>query len=243
MSDIRIALVAEGPTDRIVIEAALRALVPCAFILTVLQPEKTLPELGNGWGGVLKWCVATGKRHAGSLDSDPTLQTFDIVVIHLDADVSTKQYLDCGPSIADLAAQRGWMALPLLVPCPPVAGICAQLQTAVAGWMAPACPGLKTIFCIPAASTGTWLASAVLPSGHTLLAGPLECKWALENQLSQLPKAQRIRKSVADFRMHDRAIQQKWAGIEALCTQAQAFGQALRPIATVACQIGTGNAI
>ena len=45
MSDLRIALVAEGPTDFVIIEAALKAILPGAFILTQLQPEASLPEI------------------------------------------------------------------------------------------------------------------------------------------------------------------------------------------------------
>lgn len=43
MSEPRIALVAEGPTDYEVINAALRAIVPVRFTLTLLHPEPTQP--------------------------------------------------------------------------------------------------------------------------------------------------------------------------------------------------------
>lgn len=36
MSELRVALIAEGPTDAIVIEAALKALLPRPFVLTQL---------------------------------------------------------------------------------------------------------------------------------------------------------------------------------------------------------------
>ena len=49
MSELRIALVAEGPTDYVIIEAALKAVLPKPFILTQLQPEATRPDLGQGW--------------------------------------------------------------------------------------------------------------------------------------------------------------------------------------------------
>lgn len=60
MSELRIALVAEGPTDYEVIHAALRAVLPRSFVMTPLQPEGNRPVMGNGWGGVLKWCHAAG---------------------------------------------------------------------------------------------------------------------------------------------------------------------------------------
>ena len=39
MSDLRIGLVAKGVTDQVVIEATLKAILPHAFVLTVLQPD------------------------------------------------------------------------------------------------------------------------------------------------------------------------------------------------------------
>jgi hypothetical protein len=39
MSNLRIALVAEGPTDQIMVEAALKAILGRPFVLTVLQPK------------------------------------------------------------------------------------------------------------------------------------------------------------------------------------------------------------
>ena len=71
MSDLRIALVAEGPTDLVIIEAALKAILPRAFVLTQLQPEATHPNLGQGWPGVLNWCHAASQRHTGTIDQDP----------------------------------------------------------------------------------------------------------------------------------------------------------------------------
>ena len=92
---LRIALVAEGPTDQPLIEAALGAILPGQpFVLTQLQPEATLPRMGAGWGGVLKWCHAAGARHTGPIDSDPTLELYDLLIIHLDLDVCDKQYAD-----------------------------------------------------------------------------------------------------------------------------------------------------
>lgn len=233
MSDLRIALVAEGPTDRIVIEAALKAIVPCPFVLSILQPEATRPEMGNGWGGVLKWCHATSLRHQGSLDVDPTLAGFDLLILHVDADVADMQYLDCGQQAADMAHQFGWQVLPCSMPCPPSVNTCVQLQTTLSSWLRNATPGQKTIFCIPSKSVGVWLAAAVLPPEHFLLTDA-ECNLVLENQLAQLPLNQRIRKSKRDFMKHDGTITSNWAQVTAICSQALAFQQSIQQIATSA---------
>lgn len=227
MSEPRIALVAEGPTDFEVIQAALKAIVPERFTLTLLQPEATQPTMGTGWGGVLKWCDAAGSRHAASLDTDPTLEGFDLLVIHLDVDVAQKQYADCGPEVPEQAATQSWTELPCTMPCPPVADTCARLEAALRSWLNPAQAGTKTVLCLPAQSTGTWLAAATLPADHALLVGA-ECNAMVEKRLEQLPLAQRIRKSRREYQAHAGQVTANWAGIKALCSQATAFEQAVQ---------------
>ena len=54
---LRVAVVAEGPTDKIVIEAVIfRIFGDRAFILRQLQPEESeaFTPLGTGWGGVYR---------------------------------------------------------------------------------------------------------------------------------------------------------------------------------------------
>lgn len=62
-SSLRIALVAEGRTEFEVVNAALTAiLAPRSFVLVLVQPDATRPQLGAGWGGVLKWCHQAAER-------------------------------------------------------------------------------------------------------------------------------------------------------------------------------------
>lgn len=106
MSDLRIALVAEGPTDYVVIEAALKSVLAKPFTMELLQPEATQGIMGTGWCGVLKWCQEAHQRHHGSIDTDPTLVGFDLIIIHLDVDVASKQYGDCSPALAAIAQNK-----------------------------------------------------------------------------------------------------------------------------------------
>lgn len=222
MSDLRIALVAEGPTDYVIIEATLKAILPGAFILTQLQPEASLPEMGNGWGGVLKWCHATSQRHAGPVDQDPTLAGFDLVIIHLDVDVSTMNYDNLGPDIAVLAQQSDWALLPCAQQCPPVADTVNALSIVLQSWLGQATVGQHTVLCLPAQSSGTWLAAAFLPTHHALLANA-ECDTRVENGLAQLPKAIRVRKSIPHYRSKASEITQNWNAVKAVCSQALLF--------------------
>lgn len=226
---LRIGLVAEGPTDYEIINAALLAVLPVSFVMTLLQPENTQPQLGGGWGGVLKWCHASSQRHTGPLTQDPTLSLFDLLVLHLDADVAAKSYADCGPWVADSAQASGWSTLPCHQDCTPVADTCAALELVLLSWLGAATADDKTIRCIPAQSTGAWLASAVLDGMHPLLEDA-ECNPDLENQLARLPKAQRIKKTVADYRRFAPVVTAQWAKVKAVCSQAERFEQCAKKI-------------
>ncbi len=226
MSDLRIALVAEGPTDYVLIEAALKAVLgPKTFVLNQLQPEATNPSFGNGWGGVLKWCVATAERSVGSLDDDLLLKDFDLLILHLDTDVAHQGYANCGPSVVAMAAT--WPGLPCSQPCPPVTPTSTALQFVLEGWLKPAVLGTKTVVCIPAQSTGTWLAAAVLPPTHALL-HQMECNPYVEDALSRLPKLERIKKTPREYRAKANTVSQQWAQVKALCGQAVHFESAVQ---------------
>ena len=225
MSDLRIALVAEGPTDYVVIEAALKSVLAKPFTMLQLQPEATQGIMGAGWCGVLKWSQAAHQRHQlhhGSLDTDPTLVGFDLIIIHLDVDVASKQYDDCGRALAAIAQDSNWGSLPCKQPCPPVSDTVDFLGEVIKSWLGQVTPGDRTLFCLPAQSSGTWLAAAVLDSSHPLLANA-ECELNLESRLEQLPKAQRIKKTKRDYEKHAAHITQKWLQVKQICTQAEDF--------------------
>jgi len=101
MSDLHISLVAEGPTDKIAIEAFLSAIITKPFVVTLLQPEAlnafngNFGAKGSGWCGVARWCRAKAAEGFGNFENDPTMQHFDLVIIHIDGDVADKSYADC----------------------------------------------------------------------------------------------------------------------------------------------------
>ncbi len=232
---LRLALVGEGTTEWEVVEAALKSIVaPRSFVLTQLQPERTGPNLlGNGWGGVLKWCQQQAARcrlaGVGLIEVDPTLSAFDGVVLHLDADVATKAYGDLGLIYTPaFAAAQGWLPLPCPTHCPPESLPADDLPAVLLSWLHPAQPGERTVVCIPAMNTGAWQAAAKLPAGHDLLTD-LECNPAIEDRLPSLPLASRVNKRDRKSRLAAAAaVAQRWTDVTARCTRAQAFDQALR---------------
>ena len=91
---LRVALVAEGPTDGVVIKAALNAMLgEGTFVLTQLFPETSVAfgPLGTGWAGVYRWCQASAARGGGRLSGYKLLFDIgmhDLLILHLDADVA-----------------------------------------------------------------------------------------------------------------------------------------------------------
>lgn len=222
-NSLRITLIAEGKTDKVIIEAALNAILTKTFILTLLQPEETKPALGQGWGGVLKWCQQFVEMNPNSttraLDTDPTLADFDLIIIHLDAFVAEKSYADLS-----MARQEHWQTLPCSAPCPPPTQTIQNIQALLLSWLQVATLGNKSVSCIPSKSSEAWLTAAVLPANHALHTG-LECHLTLETALKQLPIKERIKKGQREYYPHAPTITANWATVTTLCSQAAIFHQ------------------
>lgn len=222
MSDLRIALVAEGPTDATIITAALAAILPFPFVPTLLQPEATRPDLGAGWGGVLKWSREFNSRGFPSLEEDPTLGLYDMFIVHIDADVADFSYADCGPGIEEAARTEGWGALPCSADCPPPDAAVNNVKAVLETWVGRAAWGDRTILCIPSKSSEAWLAAAVYP-GNTKLLAALECCTTMEARLSALPKGEKIKKKVKEYVLLAATITSNWPDVRRKCTRADAF--------------------
>ena len=230
MSDLRVALVAEGPTDAVVIEAALKAMLPRPFVLTQLQPEPTRPKMGTGWGGVLRWCADFAMRGHARFEDDPTLPGFDLFVIHADADVAEAAYTDVSDEVASLATARGWPVLPNRVPCPPASGSADAVRGCLLSWTGLGAPGPKTVLCVPSKAIDAWLVAAAFDDGHALLTG-LEGNLDVEGQLGVLPKAQRIEKTRRKYVAREKKVTEGWPVVRQRCTQAERFSTDVAAVA------------
>ncbi len=229
MSDLRIALVAEGATDLVIIEAALRAILPCPFVLTYQPPERTRPDLGEGWGKVMKWCREFHVRGYIALENDPTLDLFDMVILHLDADVADKSYANYGSDVVQMAQQDGLLPLPCPEPCPPASATIDNLKIVLLSWLGIKNIGSKSVFCIPSKSSEAWLAAAVFFDNADLLK-ELECNNKMEARLKSLSKNQRIKKTSRDYQRHASSISNRWSTVREICTQAEIFHTDLNAI-------------
>jgi hypothetical protein len=222
MSDpLRIALVAEGPTDYVVIEAALRSmLAPRPFVLTQIFPEgsASFGELGSGWVGVYRWCHQSRRRGDGRLSNDALVyQHHDLLIIHLDADVAGATYRK--GSIDPLPRDK---PLPCERRCPPPAGTTNALRDVLLSWCGEVSTPLRTVVCTPSKSTEAWVVAALFPE-DTAIGYPIECYPDPESRLGQQPKKRRIRKSRRDYAGKATALVQAWPRLACTLDEAGRF--------------------
>ena len=238
MSSLRIAVVAEGETDHVVIEAALRAILqPSEPIVSQLQPEprgqtEQKPDHGNGkergWCGVYRWCRQHRRCDGGDLEESPLLlaRKPDVIVLHLDADVAEKGYADCSDAIAAEAANLGTLPCvdPCPPPCPPVQPIADAVAEVLCSWLSPTVTGRRTVVCIPSKAIESWIVAA-LPDGCGIrVPGDIECEPEIANRLRGLPTEWKIpRKRTIHYRKHASRITSEWSVICERCSQARRF--------------------
>lgn len=222
MSDpLRVALVAEGPTDGVVIEAALRAILgDRPFVLKQLFPEgsSAFSAMGTGWVGVYRWCHQSARRDGGRLSNDALLfQNYDLLVLHLDADVAGFQYSDGAltpePSDARLPCER---------PCPPAADTTSVLRAVLLSWCGELAAPTRTVICMPSKSTEAWVIAALLPDDIAVQQG-VECFANAEVRLGQQPVARRFRKRTRDYLARAEEFRAKWPGIATTLGEAHRF--------------------
>jgi hypothetical protein len=192
---LRVALVGEGPTERVVIEAALASILrERPFILKQLQPEESLPfgAIGTGWVGVYRWCRQAVARSGTSLRQDILYRADDLLLLHLDGDVADECYADGGivEAIQDL---------PCSAPCPPPAASTNPLRAVLLRWVGEPEVPPSTVLCTPSKSTEAWVVAALFPEDLAVERG-IECWANPDGRLSQQPVERRIRKFDADFR-------------------------------------------
>lgn len=184
---LRIAAVVEGPTDYVVLQAVVKALLPERETqFTYLFPKMSevfqqIPgDLGLGWAGVYRWCHQTAKVGGGSVSGSFLFDNHDILLVHLDADVADKTY-ESG-HIDDYTDD-----LPCRQPCPPPSATTNALRQVILRWMnEPAVPD-RCVLCIPSKSMETWVVLALSPKSREVRKATWECQEDPEKQLGQQP--------------------------------------------------------
>lgn len=225
MSDpVRIGLVAEGPTDHVVLEAALSAMFPGrSIVLTLLQPEASLVfgEMGTGWGGVMRWCMQSVAKNGGSRPADALL-VHAFVIVHVDADIAGKKYADV--SVTPAAHH---LPLPCEKPCPPPSATADELRKVVGSWLTLAGPIPELVLCVPSKSTEAWVMQALFPNDSAVQKG-IECHDDPEARLGVQPKKERMRKKRADYRARASDITKAWPNVTLALTEAKRLDDDVR---------------
>lgn len=212
---LRIALVAEGPTDAVVIEAALRSMLAGRyFVLKQVFPEDSLAfgSMGTGWVGVYRWCHAAATRGKGNLSGDKLVfgaGNFDLLLLHLDGDVA-----GCGYSDGSLVPLPADGVLPCARPCPPPADTTNELRKVLLSWCGETAVPPKTVICMPSKSTEAWVVAALFPNDQAMAQG-IECYANPESRLGQQPVVHRISKKKRDYQGIQRNLEQAWPRISA----------------------------
>lgn len=224
MSDLlRIALAAEGTTDEVVIEAALRSMLgERPFVLKRLFPEDSAAfgPMGTGWIGVYKWCHAVAKRGGGKLSGDQMIfgaNNYHILLLHLDGDVAGFEYAD-----GSIVPQPTDGVLPCARACPPPEDTTNELRKVLLSWCGETATPPKTVVCMPSKSTEAWVVASLFPNDQAMAQG-IECHANPESRLGQQPAAIRMRKKKRDYQSRSVELEQAWSRIATPNALSEAF--------------------
>ena len=222
---LRVAAAVEGPTDAIVLQAILRALLPDKdFEFLTLQPEGSVafdsaPSgiTGTGWVGVYRWSRQSACEGGGSVSGSSALLHHDVLIVHVDADVAGKTY--ASGSIRDAPCED----LPCEEPCPPPDRTTNALRAVVLNWLGEhECPP-RIVLCTPSKSIEAWVLAAVWPENDVVRRDDWECRRNPEGQLGALPSRRRFEKCPEDYLLKQSEIEKAWPKVSARLTEAARF--------------------
>ena len=227
---LRVALVAEGVTDYEVLRAAVQSMLNGrSFDLKLLQPEESVAftgggdagRLGGGWRGVYKWCLQAVDRGGGVLSGDPLFIGYDLLLIHLDADVAGEDPANARHyPIPELDG-----ILPCEQPCPPAQATTDALRLVLLSWVGETQVPEKTVFCTPSKSTEAWVMAIYFPNDQEMKRLGWECHPNPEGRLGQQPRAQRFAKKHADYLNRQVHFVSHWPKVVARLSEAARFQQ------------------
>ena len=222
---LRIAAAVEGPTDAIVLEAILNALLPnLEYVFQTLQPEGSVAfgsvsfrGTGGGWPGVYRWCRQAAREGRGSVSRSAVLSYHDLLIVHADADVAGKSYPE--GNIRDASRED----LPCEEPCPPPDRTTNALRAVIVNWLGEReCPP-RIVLCTPSKNTEAWVVAAVWPDNVLVLRDDWECRPDPGAQLRALPKERRFEKRSNDYRRRQTTFEAAWPDVAERLSEAARF--------------------
>lgn len=229
MSEVlRIALVAEGITDYEFLNAVVEIMLNGrSFDLKLLQPEGSVAFtgggnaglLGGGWKGVYRWCLQAKERSGGKLSDDPLFLGYDLLLLHLDADVAGEN--PANSKIAPIPELAG--VLPCERPCPPPTETTDLLRKVMLSWVGETHVPPKTVLCTPSKSTESWVMFIFFPGDSEMMKKGWECHPKPETRLGQQSKDKRFAKNQSDYADRKCDIQAGWSSVVNHLSEARRF--------------------
>ncbi|NQU26115.1 MAG: hypothetical protein HQ567_32920 [Candidatus Nealsonbacteria bacterium] len=224
MSDpLRVAAAVEGPTDFIVLSAAIKSLLRDEeFVFHSLQPEFSAAfaapggQMGLGWSGVYRWCRQTADQGAGRVSQSPVFAFHDLLIVQVDADVAGKTY------------KSGWIEnetgdLPCEKPCPPASDTTDALRLVILRWMGETEVPDQLVLCTPSKSMEAWVMAALFPTNRFVARSGWECHANPAAQLGQQPIKHRIEKRPQDYAAKSAEFRTTWPRVRRKLTEADRF--------------------
>ena len=245
MSDpLRIALVAEGVTDFVILHAAITAILgERSFVLSMLQPEASVAfsgggdagALGGGWRGVYRWCRQAAERSGGAVRNDPLFIAYDLLLVQLDADVaSAVPTTDATPDpvlVATLPCEYPCTP-PCVQPCPLATATTNALRQALLTWLGEYTTPPNVVLCTPSKSADAWMIAVHFPNDREMRQRGWECHADPASRLAQQPKKQRFSKSQAHYERHAKELTAQWPNLIARMSEAARFDAEFRQVIT-----------
>jgi hypothetical protein len=223
MKRLTIGIVAEGPTDGMLIELLINRLLQTEPHYVELQPKQSktggFGVYGGGWRGVRAWCQSL------AFDSQKFKAHFlqlDLLIIHVDADIAREDEINCAK------------------PCPPVQDSCEALAQRVMTWLGEPVIDDKLVLCIPADNTEAWVLAAhdIQTAYHAPPDKPLECvnkpDMIISNQRYKKPrrllrrKDGKPKKTRRDYQQLIPVVLDNWEEVKRICKQAEKFENDLK---------------
>ena len=233
---LRIAAAVEGPTDAIVLQAILCALLPddADFVLQTLQPEgsaafasATFSTTGTGWVGVYRWSRQAAREGSGSVSGSSALSQHDVLIVHVDADVAGKTY--AGGGIQDAPHED----LPCEAPCPPPDATTNALRAVVLNWLGERKRPCGVVLWTPSKNTEAWVVAAIWPENKLVQRNDWECRPNPEGQFAAMPKGRTFKKHPEHYQRVRHALTKAWPSVSARLTEAGRFEAEFRTAADV----------
>jgi len=235
MKNLTIGIVAEGPSDFMLLEQLINSLLEGEYDYIRLHPETKFGVRERGWQGVRAWCqmVATEFESLAIFLNGAT-PTLDLLVIHIDADVAST--INCEH------------------PCPPAQDSCDAIAQCLINWLGNPSTQEPLVLCIPAQNTEAWVLAADNPKTKSPYHNPpekyLECVPSPDMIISSQGyqphpllkrkrkkengrKVKKANKNAKDYAKLIPNVLENWEYVKRLCPQAAKFEQDLKEHALI----------